>query len=142
MEQLDLYAEWLENEREILPLLAKLKPLLEKRHALEKADPRLGLLRDSRELPGEPAPPKLQGSAELLGVRPTTLLVGSHEPLVGQPDRPIPGKDGALKAMTKAARNRKKHEKEKARKKAKKAEKPKEDHMDEGKDPLKPASEN
>jgi hypothetical protein len=142
MEHLDLYAEWLENEREILPLVEKLKPLLEKRHALEAKDPRLGALRDERSVPGEPAPPKLRGSAELLGNRPTTLMAGSHEPLVGLPDRPVPSEGQALKALTKAAKNRKKHQKEKARKKAKKEDEAKKDNMVEDKGPLGQGSEN
>lgn len=143
MEHLDLYAEWLDNEREILPLVEKLKPLLEKRHALEAKDPRLGLLRDDRSVPGEPAPPKpAYGSAELLGVRPTTLMAGTHVPLVGLPDRPMPTEGAALKAMTKAAKNRKKHEKEKARKKAKKVNEAKKDNMEEDKGPQGQGSEN
>jgi len=120
MEKLDLYATWLENEKELLPLLEKIRPLLERRHALELQDPKLGLLREDRTLPGELPPPKLVG-ASLLGARAATLMVGTHVPLVGDPDRPVPGEGSALRALARAAKNRKKHDKEKARKKAKKA---------------------
>jgi hypothetical protein len=141
MEQLELYEKWLANEREILPLVEKLLPLLDTRHSLEAKDPRLGLLRDRRTYPGEPAPPKMS-SVELLGLRPTTLMVGTGEPLVGLPDRQLPTQDRALKAMTKAAKNKKKHEKEKARKKAKKAKEEKKDTMEEEKTSDVPPSEN
>jgi hypothetical protein len=137
MEHLELYAKWLENEREILPLVEKLRPLLEERHRLEAEDPRLGLLRDDRTVPGEQAPPRLESSAGLLGdLRASTLMVGTRQPLVGQPDRPVPSKGDAMKQLTKAAKNRKKHLKEREKKKAKKAEEaekgkpPSEDPMD------------
>jgi len=119
MDNLALYKDWLANEEEIAALLETLKPLLERRHSFEEKDPRLGLLRDDRIAPGEAAPPPLPTSAQLLGIRPTTLLKGSHEPLQGHPDRPVPTIEEFQKLVEKKkAKNRKTHEKQKAKRKA------------------------
>lgn len=118
MENLSLYKDWLSNEEEILAVLKTLEPLLAKRHAFEEKDPRLGLLRDDRVAPGEPAPPPLPTSAQLLNLRPTTLLLGSHAPLQGLPDRQVPTIEEFQKLVEKKkAKNRKTHEKQKAKRK-------------------------
>jgi len=121
MDNLALYKEWLANEEQILALLQQLKPHLEKRHAFEEKDPRLGLLRDDRVAPGEALPP-LPTSAQLLNLRPATLLRDTHGPVQGLPDRPVPTIEEFQKFVDKKkAKNRKTHEKQKEkRKKAKK----------------------
>lgn len=123
MERLELYAEWLENEKELLPLLEKIRPLLERRHELEAKDPKLGLLREDRTLPGETPPPKVVG-ADLVVARAATMFAGTREALVGDAERLVPSAEAAMKKLTRAAKNKKKHEKEKARKKAKKGSEP------------------
>lgn len=118
MDNLALYKDWLANEEAIAGLLATLKPLLERRHAFEEKDPRLGLLRDDRVAPGETAPPPLPTSAQLLNLRPTTLLKGSGAPLQGLPDRQVPTIEEFQKLVEKKkAKNRKTHEKQKAKRK-------------------------
>jgi len=129
MERLELYTAWLENEKELMPLLEKIRPLLEKRHLLEEQDPKLGLLREDRTLPGEAPPPKLVG-ADLLGARAATKFVGTNVSLVGEPDRPVPSRESAEHKLAKAARNKRKHEKEKAKRKEKKAPEPQKDKME------------
>lgn len=119
MERLDLYAEWLANERELLPLLEKIRPLLEKRHQLEAQDPKLGLLREDRTFPGEAPPPKLAGADHQVA-RAATKFVGTNESLVGLPDRPVPSPEEAQRKLARAAKNKRKHEKEKEKKRNRK----------------------
>lgn len=114
MEELDLVQSWLENEKELRPLLEKLRPLLEERARLEEKDPRLLLLRSSKKelLPSEfehilaPAPPPSSSSA--------TVLRDTGAPIVGLPSRPVPDMEKFQKMVQKKrVQNRKKHEKEK-----------------------------
>jgi len=119
MKRLELYEEWIANEKELLPLLEKIRPLLEKRHKLEAEDPKLGLLREDRTLPGELPPPKLVGADHLVA-RSATQFAGTRVPLVGEPDRPVPTIAEAQKKITRAAKNKRKHEKEKEKKKKQK----------------------
>jgi len=118
MDNLALYKEWLANEEQILALLQQLEPLLAKRHAFEEKDPRLGLLRDDRVAPGEGAPPPLKTSAQLLNLRPATLLRDTGGPVQGLPDRQVPTIEEFQKLVDKKkAKNRKTHEKQKAKRK-------------------------
>lgn len=135
MERLDLYAEWLDNEKELLPLLEKIRPLLEKRHLLEEKDPKLGLLREERTLPGEVPPPKLVGKDHEVA-RGATKFAGTNVSLVGLPDRQVPTKTDAEKKLAKAAKNKRKHEKEKEKRRNKKAPAVEKSEMDE--DPKSP----
>jgi hypothetical protein len=122
MENLALYKDWLDNEEKIAPLILQLKPLLEIRHAIEAKDPRLGLMRDDRTVPGEVAPPQLS-SAALLKLRPTTQLVGSHEPLKGDPSRSVPSMEDFERLIAKRkAKNKKTHERQKKKKNVEKME--------------------
>jgi len=129
MEHLENYEAWVRNEKELLPLLEKIRPLLEERYRLEALEPKLGLLRGDRTLPGELPPPKL-AEKDLIVVRAATKFVGTNESLVGDPDRPVPTKDEALRKLARAAKNKKRHEKEKANKKAKRATEPPKDNME------------
>jgi len=118
MDNLALYKEWLSNEEEIAALLLQLEPLLARRHSFEEKDPRLGLLRDNRVVPGETAPPPLPTSAQLLHLRPTTLMKGSGAPLQGLPAREVPTIEEFQKLVEKKKlKNRKTHEKQKAKRK-------------------------
>jgi len=117
MEDLGLLEEWLANEKELRPLLEKMRPLLEKRLELEAKEPQLALLRSKKELLPSEAPSPLISSFPLQDSRPVVLLSGSREPLVGLPDRPVPGMAEFERLVKKRkAQNRKKHEKEKKKK--------------------------
>jgi len=123
MEKLALYEEWLSNEKKIAELLLTLQPLLENRHQMEEKDPRLGLLRDDRVAPGEAPPPKT--SADLLGVRPTTMMLGSGEPLRGDPHRPVPTMEDFQRLVEKKrAKNKKTHDRQKRKKAVEKSAEP------------------
>jgi len=116
MERIDLYRAWLLNEEKILGLLETLKPLLEARHKFEEEVPGLGLLRDSRTVPGE-EPPKLSRGGETTP-RKATLLQGSGVPLEGDPERGVPSMEEFNRLVLKRkALNKKKHEKAKLKKK-------------------------
>lgn len=115
MEELGLLEEWLENEKKLRPLLEEMRPLLEKRLDLEKRDPRLLLLRSSKkELLPQEVSSLVSNSSPSVDLRPTTLLLGTGEPLVGLPDRPVPDIEKFQKMVNRRkVQNRKKHEKEK-----------------------------
>jgi hypothetical protein len=115
MEELGLLEEWLENEKKLRPLLEEMRPLLEKRIELEKKDPRLLLLRSSKaELLPRETSSSASNSSPSVDLRPTTLLLGSREPLEGLPPRPVPDFEKFQKMVEKRkVQNRKKHEKEK-----------------------------
>jgi len=117
MEELDLVQAWLENERELRPLLEKMLPLLEKRVEYEKKDPRLVALRSSKKelLPSEAASivsAPLSSASSL-----STILLDSSSSIPGLPPRPVPDMEKFQKMVEKRkAVNRKKHEKEKKKK--------------------------
>lgn len=118
MEELELVQAWLENEKELRPLLEKMLPLLKRRAELEEKLPRLVFLRSPQELlPAEaativspPPPPPAPSS---------TILRDTGKPVEGLPPRPVPDFAKFEKMVEKKkVQNRKKHEKDKERRKA------------------------
>jgi len=123
MEDLDLVQAWLENEKELRPLLEKMLPLLEKRMELEAKDPRLVQLRSSKKelLPIEAK--KIVSPSSPASPSSSTLLLDNSSPIRGLPARPVPDMEKFQKMVEKRkVQNRKKHEKEKKKKAERKKE--------------------
>lgn len=117
MEELELMQEWLENEKELRPLLEKMLPLLERRVELETKDPRLVLLRSSKKelLPIEAS--SVVSPSRPLPSSSSTFLLDTSAPIQGLPARPVPDFEKFQKMVErKKVQNRKKHEKEKKKK--------------------------
>jgi hypothetical protein len=115
-EELGLMEAWLENEREMEPLLEKLMPLMKKRLELEKALPSLVALRDPLST-GLPVPKKTT-FPQVIGPPPSknTILVDTGEPLRGDPPRQVPKMEEFQRIVDKRTKaNKRKRENEKKR---------------------------
>ena len=118
MEDLELVQAWLENEKELRPLLEKMAPLLKRRAELEEKLPRLVHLRSPSEiLPSEAS--SYSAPAASPPASSASILVDTGKPMIGLPPRPVPEFEKFQKMVEKKKlQNRKKHEKDKKRREA------------------------